>query len=321
MSVQESPDAPPGNPPRKLFRPDAIAQSEHQHQDEGHLLTVFPRWMRLSYWVILLSVVTLFLFLIFGTYNEYATGPALIWFKDRQDITVRKSGTVKTIEVFPGQKVRAGDILMKLNDSQEAVDLQELQQEFDMRLTDYLINQQNEEARSTLTALRARRDRAAVLLEARLIKASEDSIVTDLRVRLGQHVAEGESVMSLVHGEAKCSALIMLPGHYRPQLHKGMPLRMEMNGYRYAYHQFVVDEVAEHVIGPNEVQRYLGSEFRDSVAIQGPIVFVWAHPREKFFKVQEQTYSYHHGMIGKADVPMKKEKIIVALLPALRMLF
>ena len=68
-----------------------------------------------------------------------------------------------------------------------------------------------------------------------------------------------------------------LPGEDRPLLKRGMPLRLEVQGYRYAYQQLTVDSVGDEVVGPAEARRYLGDEIADAVQFTGPVVKVEAH--------------------------------------------
>ena len=56
-----------------------------------------------------------------------------------------------------------------------------------------------------------------------------------------------------------------------------MPLRLEIQGYRYAYQHLTVDSVGDEVVGPAEARRYLGDEIADAVQFAGPVVRVEAH--------------------------------------------
>lgn len=312
---------PPKSTRQELFRREAVEYNIHKDSEHGPLLRVFPSWTRWTYRFIALSVLVTLAYVSIATIHEYAMGPAIIWFKGRQEVTTRKPGTVKAINVYPGQKVRAGDVLVRLHDAQESANFTSLQQEFETQLVSFLADPRNDSARQSLSMLRAQRDKAAALLEEQTVKAPYAGTVTDLNVRLGQRVAEGDTLASLVHTTTACSALAMLPGHYRPQLRPGMKLRMEIRGYRFAYQNFVIDAVADQIVGPGEVQRYVGLELKDAVMPEGPTVLVWTHPTTPSFTIDGRTYSYYHGMVGRAEVPVLEEHIIMAIVPALRLLF
>lgn len=309
------------SPPRKLFRDAAVAHRMHQQTEEGKLLTIFPHWIRVSSWIVIGTIAFALLYLCLGTINDYAAGPAIIWYEGHKEITVNKAGTVKSIAVEPGHAVKRGQVLVRLNDEQEAAALAESQQAFTRTLVTYLRVRHDETARQSLIQLRAQRDRALAMLEDRTLKAADDYVVTDFHARPGQHVAAGESVVSVAEKSSELYVLAMLPGQYRPQIEKGMILRMEMLGYYYVYSKFEIYDISDGAIGPNEVQRFIGVELRDSVSPRGPTIFVKASPRDKVFMVDGQPYKFHHGMAGRAEVAVARRPIILALLPMLRVLF
>ena len=64
----------------------------------------------------------------------------------------------------------------------------------------------------------------------------------------------------------------------------------------------------------------LGAEVADSLHLVGPVVVVHGRLATPEFVVDGKTYRYHDGMLATAEVPVRTERIIVALLPALRRL-
>ena len=115
--------------------------------------------------------------------------------------------------------------------------------------------------------------------------------------------------------------IALLPGEYRPQLKPGMELRMELQGYRYAYQHLTVADVGSEVVGPAEARRYLGDEIADAATLGGPVVLVTARLPSLTFEAEGRTRRYHDGMWGKAEVRVRSEPILVALIPALKALF
>jgi hypothetical protein len=104
-------------------------------------------------------------------------------------------------------------------------------------------------------------------------------------------------------------------------LKRGLPLRLELNGYRYSYQLLEVQEVGEDVIGPAEARRYLGDAIADSVELTGPVVPVSLRLPSGTFVADGQRRAYHDGLWGTAEVRVRSEPAIVALVPALKALF
>ena len=107
----------------------------------------------------------------------------------------------------------------------------------------------------------------------------------------------------------------MLPGQYRPLLRPGMPLRLELVGYRYEYQDLVVESIGDEIVGPQEIRRYLGGEIGDTVFLPGPVILVEAHLSGSSFTADGTTLSYYDGMHGRAEARLRSRRILSALLP------
>jgi hypothetical protein len=78
--------------------------------------------------------------------------------------------------------------------------------------------------------------------------------------------------------------------------------------------------VGDEVVGPNEVRRYLGPEIGDAVQVDGPVVLLKARLPSPTFVAEGRTYRFHNGMHGTAEVEVRAEKILLALVPGLKAL-
>jgi membrane fusion protein (multidrug efflux system) len=255
---------------------------------------------------------------VLGTVHEYASGPAIIRVEGRAELTARAAGTVSSVNVQPGQRVTADQVLVTFYTGGEVSALERVEQEFELQLIRVLDKPSDETARQALTTLRAERELARAKLEERLVKSPQAGVVSDIRIRPGQHLEAGEIVLAIVPDDATFMAVAMLPGQYRPLLRPGMPLRLELTGYHHTYRDLVVESIGDEVVGPGEIKRYLGQEVGDTVAIAGPVVLVRARVPTRTFVSDGRQFNYFDGMQGQAEVRVRAESILVTLVPGLK---
>lgn len=287
---------------------------------EGDVVRLSPIWKRWAYSVLATALATGLLYGVFATMYEYATGPAVVWVTGRTELTSPVSSTVSSIEVRPGQRVESGAVLVRFHAAREEAELDRIRREFDLELVKTLRDPSDHDARKKLTSLRAQLELAAARLDELSLRAPRAGVIGDVRIRPGQLIEAGDIVVSLIDEDPRCSIVAMLPAQHRPQLRPGMTLRFEVTGYRYAYQDLVIESVAAQIIGPAEVKRYLGQEIADTVAVEGPVVLVEARLSSPTFRVDDRSFEFFHGMNGVAEARVRKERILVAMLPSLRVL-
>lgn len=313
-------------PALAVFREEALDHHLGSGRREGDLLRLSPRWLDWTYRLVSLLAAVGLLFLLFGTVHEYASGPALIRFAGRQEVTATANGTVSAVVVRPGQRVAEGQPLVQLYDAEEIAGLRRVEQEFELRLLERLRDPGDRAAEQSLGGLRTERDLARSRLGERVLRAPQAGTVADLRVRPGQNLLPGQVVASLSTGDPERPAgpprlIALLPGQYQPQLRAGLPLRLEIQGYPYHYLHLRLDSVSREVIGPDEARRLLGPGVADTVALEGPVVIAGAPLPGTSFTIDGRTYRYSDGLPGRAEVQMRSQPILVALVPGLRAVF
>lgn len=304
-----------------LFREEALAFHQEGLRVEGDLLRADPRWMQWTYRLLVLVLAAGLLFSLLGRVREFASGPAVVRLGGRTDLRATAAGTVAEVEVARGDQVAPGRLLVRLYDAQEAAALERIEREIELQLIDRLRNPADLAAERSLISLRAERELAQARLAEREVRAPAAGVVSDLRIRPGQLVQPGQVLVSLVGEGGEPRVLALLPGEHRPLLKPGMPLRLELQGYPYLYQQLTVEEVGDEVVGPGEAKRYLGEDIADAVPLQGPVVLVTARLPSLTFEFEERQRRYHDGMWAQAEVRVRSERILVALVPALRALF
>lgn len=301
----------------QIFRREALEHLAGSHH-EAHILQITPAWIHRAYWLLMAVCGFALVYTVVGHVREYASGTALIQAEGRIDVTARVAGTVESVDVHPGQRVAAGQVLARLYSGEEAAGLRRIEEELELQLVRTLRDPGDASARSALTSLRAERDLALARLEERAIRAPRAGLVSDVRIRRSQQLQPGDAVLSLIGDDAGFRVVAMLPGQYRPLLRRGMPLRLELVGYPYAYQTVPIEAVSDEVVGPAEVRRYLGPAAADTVTPQGPLVLVEARLPSRSFEAQGRRLGYYEGMQAQAEVPVRSESILIALIPGLR---
>jgi biotin carboxyl carrier protein len=305
----------------ELFRAEALRHHQAGYQGGGDILRLSPEWIPAAYWLLLVVIGAAAAYATFGTMTEYASGPAVVRVEGRTSVTAPTASTVAAVNVQPGQRVAAGGTLVTLYLADRAAELERLNREFDLQMVKFLRDPADQAARASLTTLRAERQLARSRLEEQSLKAPHAGIVSDIRIRPGQHLTPGDPVLSLVGDDTRWVVVAMLPGHARPLLQAGTELRLELTGYKYAYRDVVVQSVGDEIVGPAEVRQYLGQEIADAVPIAGPAVLVKAQLPSNTFRADGRSLSYYEGMLGTVDAQLRRQPMILSIIPALKSVF
>jgi membrane fusion protein (multidrug efflux system) len=303
-----------------MYRKEAL---EHHAgaQETGRVLRLSPGWTHWAFWLLLAVVGFYGAFGVFGWISEYASGPAVVRAENRVEVTALSAGRVTSVEVQPGQRVKEGQILVRFFAGQEQAALERFHQEFELHLMRRMRDLSDEGASQVLSTLRAEKELAEFQLEQRVVRAPLAGVVSDVRIRRGQHLSEGEVVVSLVQEDSPLEIIAMLPGGSRPLLSKGGTLRMELQGFPYQYQELIIDEVGDELVGPGEVRRYLGPELAESLTVTGAVVLVRAHTPSRFFEADGRRLAYVDGMLATAHARVKTERIVTTIIPGLKALF
>jgi membrane fusion protein (multidrug efflux system) len=298
------------------FRKEAVEAADVRRW--GDIVRVSPRWLSWGYWMLVVLLAGSVAMLVLGRVATYSTGPAVVRSMARTTIVARTSGNVSTLAVAPGDRVRAGAPIARLDDVDQRAAVERIERDFETQLRNHMVDPGDQAADSALRSLRQALDQARTALEERTIVAPADGVISDLRVRPGQHLEPGDIAASVVDGDAGLEVVALLPGEDRPQLAPGMTIRLELTGYRYAYQSIVIESTSSDVIAPAEARRVLGAEVAEGMRLGGPVVIVRGRIPSLSFDADGRTFTYHDGMLGTAEVQIREERIMFALVPGMR---
>lgn len=301
----------------KLFRREAV---EHHARGgvSGDVLRITPRSLFWTHWLLVAGAASAVWFGFVGQVDEFATGPAVVRIEGRHEVTAPSVAVISEIAVQSGERVRAGQVLVRMFSAQEAAELQSVERELDTQLAKLLRDPADRVARESLVSLRSRRDLAKARLDHQSLRAPEDGVVGDVRIQVGQLVEPGMAVLTLSAGSQQVLVTALLPGQYRPRLHAGQTLRVRLQGFSRETHALTIERVGSQLLGPSEAARYLGRDFRDTLSINGPVVLVHARVASAQFSSEGEHYDYFHGMQAVAETAVRSENVAYALIPGLK---
>lgn len=326
LALRESLDAAEGRggamqmPLAHLFRREALHAFARADADNGPPLRISPAWVSRALWLLVGTFVGALAFCVFFTVGEYASGPALVRIDGRIDLAAIAPSVVAQVVVAPGQQVEEGQVLVRFSDQLEVAEHARIEKELELQLAKRLLDPRDQNAALALTGLRADRDLAAARLAQKTLVAPAAGVVSDVRIRPGQHMPVGAHVLSIVPAGAKASIVAVLPGEYRPMLQAGQPVRFELSGFRYSYRRLRLEWIGDEVVGPEEAKRFLGPEVSGSFPLTGPVVWARAPLPESSFVSDHQSFEYYDGMHGLAEVRVRSQRVIYLLIPGLRAL-
>jgi membrane fusion protein (multidrug efflux system) len=303
--------------PVPLFRREAI-EAQRVRNSPGEALTLDPT---ANAWGFVLLCAGLGFFVFFacvGRINEYATGPAIVHVDGGTTLTATLGGLVNQVAVKPGDRVSAGDVLVRFHSAEEISELEASSREFTDQLAKLLLRPDDSATREALVTLRTRRELAEQRLTQRTLRAAADGVVADVRVREGQVVEPGMSIIDLQGVASSARVTALLPGRYRPMLHPGDKLRFHVDGFNHVAHELEIQSVGEQIVGPNEAKRFVGRDLSDALSISGPVVLVQASLPSSNFEMDGQRYDFASGMFGKAEAAVRNEIIAFAFVPSLK---
>jgi membrane fusion protein (multidrug efflux system) len=303
--------------PVQLFRPEAL---DHQRARgvHGEALTLDRSATAWGFGLLCAGMVAVLFFVGVGRINEYASGPAFVQLDGRTTLTASAAGLITKVSIKPGDRVAAGDELLRFHAADELAELDASTKEFESQLSKLLLRPDDALTREALVSLRTRRELAEQRVAQRTLRATGSGLVGDVRVREGQVVEPGLRMIDLQGTASLATVTALLPGRYRPLLHAGDRVRFHVDGFPNLAHELVISRVGEQIVGPSEAGRFVGRDLADAFSITGPVVLVQAALPSRQFALDGQTYDFANGMYGKAEAVVRNQPIAYAFLPGLQ---
>lgn len=267
--------------PPEMFRQEALEHHVRNWDQEGDILKSLPLWLRRTYAITLALAVIGVLGMCVARLKTYAHGPALIRATHAVEISAPTFGLVRSIAVSPGNAIRSGDLVMLLE-----------------------------------TPPKAGQPLGAIAQ----LRATADGTVGEIPVHPGDSVKSGDEVISIIEGPAQYEVIAFLPETYAPQLHPGMLIRLKLAGGTASVESTEISEISPESLSPSEAMRYMGKTDSESMGVAGRAIMIRAPLPRKLLR-DLSPISKFNGTTGEAEVVVRSERVIVALMPDLRKIF
>ena len=300
---------------RSLFRSEAI-QEQRRSESPSSILNVSAQW---GSWIVggmaalLLGFAA---FLIFGTATEYAEGSAVVHSRGRIPVVANEAGTVAAIQLAPGTPVAPGDVIGTLYDHAELAEVRRLEQEYEDALVRLLRDPENPTAGAGLAGLRASSEQARAALAERQLMVPVAGVLTDVRVRPGALVSPGQTVATVGAAGPGFEIVAAVPGNFRPLLADGLPVVAELEQFPGSRFHLQAREVSPEVISVTEARALMGELFPTATE-DGALALVYADLPEVLVSSVGSEYPLYDGMRGSVRIPVREERFIVTIWPAL----
>jgi membrane fusion protein, multidrug efflux system len=126
--------------------------------------------------------------------------------------------------------------------------------------------------------------------------------------------------VSITNGLSGNEVIALLPGSFAPQIGPGMTMVLTIDGYQDTKEELPISAVNFQIVGPDEAARFVGHESANVVSVTGSVLLVRCPLASDYFTSEHGTFAFHDGMSGQAKVSVRKEPLIVTLIPGLRKL-
>jgi multidrug efflux pump subunit AcrA (membrane-fusion protein) len=298
-----------------LYRSEALAARDAQDDQPGQALAAGPGWTRHGWRWLLGGAAALLLAGLLIQVRQYAEGPGVVRLGERIAVQAPAAGSVVRVLVQPGQAVAVGTALLELDERRERGQLEQAQAAFAHALRARLLAPADEATAAPVLAARNDRERAREALDQRTVLAPVAGVVSDLRLEPGQYVAAGRHLLALTSATTQRRIVALIPGTWRPRLHVGQPLRLQLHGYPMTHLSLTVARIGDDLVGPALARSLLGATREDTVSLSGSSVWVEADLEDDRFHFAGRALQLHDGLSGQVQIAVEQVPLLLQLLP------
>jgi len=300
-----------------LYRPEALDNHRRKGQ-EGVVADLSPRWVKRAYPTLVITMFAAIAVAVLVKVPTYSSGNGVLVYPGLA-VTAPAPGTVEDVRVLPQQRIRKGDVLIKLASQKEEADLRQATTEYEAAEREYMHDNNDEQVKKSLVGAKAQMRRAEAAIEQKYVRAPKDGIAGDVRVQVGTALQFGDPVLTIVAEGTEPELWAFMPGNDKPQIHAGQELQIDFINYKTARAKAPIYELGTAAMSAGAARKLVGLELADALKLpnEGSFILVKARMPARTFKVKGQTLTYAHGMTAMTEVRIESKRFLVTLLPDL----
>jgi biotin carboxyl carrier protein len=248
--------------------------------------------------------------------SEWTRGPAVIRQVGTMKIVAPHEGVVRALFVERDDAVSPGAPLVFVDSGVGTVELGARRRAVASALIAVLRNPADQDAARRAAAASDELNIAWARYRTEPVRAPSAGIVSDVWVREGDSVQRGEPLIVLRGGDAEFEVIAAVPGYLRPHLRPQASVRLVLDGFPRSPIQTAVGVVADEVLAPSELRRRYPQLPEASELGRGGTVLVGMIDL-KSTSHGESGPPIHPGMVGRADVLLRRSRLAEIVFPEL----
>jgi len=301
---------------KSLYRPEAL-QHHRKKGSEGTVTDLSPKWTRIAYPFLVISLLAAFAGSLLLRVHVYSTGSGVVMF-DGTPVSVQANGNLEQYFVDPGQYVHAGQPIAQLSAQQQKADYAQAKGEYDNAVHSFLSDETDEQTRKTVKTAGIALTHAQAQLDQRIIRAPADGKISGLLVGKGDTVQAGKQIATIFAPGARPMAYAFLPASDRPRIKDGMQLQVAVEGFKKKRAKLHILEMTTETFGANEVRNFVGQALADTMKLpnDGATYFrVKAEFDSDQIVIGDKHYDLVQGMPIKGEIAIETRPFLADVFP------
>ena len=301
---------------KSLYRPEAL-QHHRKKGSEGTVTDLSPKWTRIAYPFLVISLVAAFVGSLLLRVHVYSSGAGLVIFNGTP-VTVQASGSVERYFVDPNEYVHAGDPIAQLSSQQQKADYAQAKAEDDNAIRSFLWDETDEQARKSVKSAGIALTHAQAQLDQRIVRAPCDGRLSELAFGKGESIQAGQQLATIFVPGSKPVAYAYLPFSDRPRIRPDMPLEVAIEGFKKKRAKLHIIDISTEGVGASEIRKSVGQTLGDTLKLPNDgasYVLVKAEFDQDRIQIGDKSYDLHQGMPIKAEIAIETRPFLADVFP------
>jgi membrane fusion protein (multidrug efflux system) len=301
---------------KSLYRPEAL-QYHRKKGSEGTVADLSPRWTRMAYPVLVVSLVVAFVGSLLLRVHTYSSGAGVVYFVGTP-VNAQANGNIEDVFVESGEYVHQGQPLARLSSQQQKADFAQAKGEYDNAVYAYLQDNTDEQAKKSVKTAGIALAHAHAQLDQRIIRAPANGKVSDIAGANGETLQAGQQLATIFEPGAKPQIYAYLHAEDLPRIKPDMLLEVGIEGFKKKRAKLHILDISHEAIGAAQIKQRVGQQLADTLKLPNDgqtYVLVRAELESDTIRIGEKSYELHHGMAVKAEISIETRPFLASVFP------